>query len=60
MKIKPREEVALVGESGCGKSTIVSLVMRFYDVESGIITVDGIDIREYDIRDLRSKIGLVM
>jgi ATP-binding cassette subfamily B (MDR/TAP) protein 1 len=45
MKIKPNETVALVGESGCGKSTIVSLLMRFYDVDSGSILIDGIDLR---------------
>jgi ABC-type multidrug transport system fused ATPase/permease subunit len=45
MKINPNETVALVGESGCGKSTIVSLLMRFYDVDSGSILIDGIDLR---------------
>jgi ABC-type multidrug transport system fused ATPase/permease subunit len=41
--------VALVGESGCGKSTIVSLIMRFYDVDFGKITLDGVDLRDYDL-----------
>ena len=49
LKIKPNETVALVGESGCGKSTIVSLIMRFYDVDSGTIMLDGVDIRDYDL-----------
>jgi ABC-type multidrug transport system fused ATPase/permease subunit len=49
LKIMPNETVALVGESGCGKSTLVSLILRFYDVSSGKITVDGIDIRDYDL-----------
>jgi ABC-type multidrug transport system fused ATPase/permease subunit len=51
--IKPNETVALVGESGCGKSTIVSLIMRFYDIDSGKITLDGVDIRNYNIHSLR-------
>ena len=49
LKIRPNETVALVGESGCGKSTLVSLIMRFYDVDSGFISLDGVDIREYDL-----------
>lgn len=60
MKIRPKETVALVGESGCGKSTIVSLLLRFYDANSGRILVDGIDIREYNLADLRKNMGLVM
>jgi ABC-type multidrug transport system fused ATPase/permease subunit len=59
MKIRPNETVALVGESGCGKSTIVSLVLRFYDVNEGRILVDGVDVREYDLADLRKAMGLV-
>lgn len=49
MKIKPNETIALVGESGCGKSTLVSLIMRFYDVDHGHITIDGVDIKNYDL-----------
>ena len=49
MKIKPNETVALVGESGCGKSTIVSLILRFYDVNEGRILIDGKDVREWNI-----------
>lgn len=60
LKINPNETVALVGESGCGKSTTVSLLMRFYDVDHGSITVDGIDIRKYNLRSLRKMMGLVM
>ena len=45
MKINVKEKVALVGESGCGKSTVVSLLMRFYDVNEGCILIDGIDIK---------------
>jgi ABC-type multidrug transport system fused ATPase/permease subunit len=50
LKIRPNETVALVGESGCGKSTIVSLLMRFYDVDYGKITIDEVDIRDYNLR----------
>lgn len=47
------------GSSGCGKSTSVALLLRFYDVDSGSITIDNVDIRELNIQWLRSKIGLV-
>eukprot|EP00347_Sterkiella_histriomuscorum_P015933 403355132 len=60
MKIKARETVALVGESGCGKSTTVSLILRFYDVNHGQILIDGVDIKEYNLKDLRRAMGLVM
>jgi ABC-type multidrug transport system fused ATPase/permease subunit len=58
--INPGETVALVGESGCGKSTFVSLLMRFYDVDCGKILLDGIDIRDINLHDLRTCISLVM
>jgi len=60
LDIKPNETVALVGESGCGKSTFVNLMMRFYDVNFGQILLDGVDIREYNLHDLRRCISLVM
>ncbi len=60
LTIRPYETVALVGESGCGKSTIVSLILRFYDINKGQILVDGVDIRDYRIADLRKAMGLVM
>jgi ATPase subunit of ABC transporter with duplicated ATPase domains len=53
LKILPNETVALVGESGCGKSTTVSLILRFYDVNEGRILIDGVDVRDYDIVSLR-------
>ena len=58
--INPNENVALVGESGCGKSTFVNLMMRFYDVDHGEILLDGQDIRELNLHDLRRAISLVM
>ncbi|MBN1279000.1 MAG: ABC transporter ATP-binding protein [Chlorobiaceae bacterium] len=58
-EIKKGETVALVGQSGSGKSTAVDLLLRFYDVDSGRITIDGIDIREYEYKQLRRMIGVV-
>jgi ATP-binding cassette, subfamily B (MDR/TAP), member 1 len=60
MKIKRNETVALVGESGCGKSTIVSLILRFYNANKGTILLDGIDIKDYKVSDLRRAMGFVM
>jgi ATP-binding cassette subfamily B protein len=56
--IEPGERVAVVGPSGAGKSTLFQLLMRFYDVESGAVSLDGIDIRELDPRALRKAIAL--
>jgi len=58
--IAPGEMVGLVGKSGAGKSTIINLVCRFYDVDSGQITVDGHPIRKIELSDLRRQIGIVM
>jgi ATP-binding cassette subfamily B protein len=53
------ESVAVVGPTGCGKTTVARLLPRFYDVESGVVSIDGIDIRDVRIHDLRRAIGLV-
>ena len=58
-EVRKGEMVALVGQSGSGKSTAVDLLLRFYDVDSGRITIDGIDIREFDYKQLRHMIGVV-
>lgn len=58
-EIKKGEIVALIGQSGSGKSTIADLLLRFYDVDSGRITIDGKEIREYDYKQLRRLIGIV-
>ena len=58
-RIRPGETVALVGQSGSGKSTLADLLPRFYDVDSGSITIDGIDIRRMRVHDLRSLMGNV-
>ena len=57
--IEPKKKVGLVGYSGCGKSTIIQLLERFYDVTEGQILIDDIDIRDYNLFDLRKNIGLV-
>ncbi|CAF4277015.1 unnamed protein product, partial [Rotaria sp. Silwood2] len=59
LNIKPSQRVALVGVSGCGKSTIIQLLERFYDVTSGQILLDGINIRQLNLQCLRSHFGLV-
>lgn len=59
LEIKKGETVALVGQSGSGKSTIANLLTRFYDVQEGEITIDGINIKDVNIFSLRDKIGLV-
>ncbi|WP_160725448.1 ABC transporter ATP-binding protein [Bacillus sp. USDA818B3_A] len=59
LDIKKGETIALVGMSGGGKSTLVSLIPRFYDVTKGRITLDGVDIRKFKVQSLRDKIGVV-
>ncbi|MFV0464797.1 MAG: ABC transporter ATP-binding protein [Lachnospiraceae bacterium] len=56
---EPGKTTAIIGSTGSGKSTIANLLPRFYDVTSGKITIDGVDIRELELHDLRSKIGFV-
>jgi ATP-binding cassette, subfamily B, multidrug efflux pump len=56
---QPGEVTAIIGSTGSGKSTLINLIPRFYDVDSGSIEIDGIDVRQITQRDLRSKIGLV-
>ena len=59
LSVKRGETFAIVGESGCGKSSIFSLIERFYDPSSGIISIDGIDIKTMNVKSLRDKIGYV-
>ncbi|MFT4401740.1 ABC transporter ATP-binding protein [Bacillus sp. SW14] len=60
LKVHRGETVALVGMSGGGKSTLVSLIPRFYDVTSGRLLIDGTDIRDYEARSLRNQVGMVL
>ena len=58
--IEPGETVAIVGHTGAGKTTVISLLLRFYDVQKGAMRIDGIDIREMDLIDLRQRYGVVL
>jgi subfamily B ATP-binding cassette protein MsbA len=60
LDVRQGETIAFVGMSGGGKSTIISLIPRFYDVSSGQILLDGVDIRQYQVRTLRDNIGMVL
>jgi len=60
LTIEPGQFVGLVGATGTGKSTLVNLIPRFYDVSGGAILVDGADVRDYPIRELRGRIGMVL
>ncbi|MCL2683615.1 MAG: ABC transporter ATP-binding protein/permease [Synergistaceae bacterium] len=59
LNVKPGERVAIVGVTGAGKSTIVDLILRFYDPVGGRILIDGVDLRELDIYDFRRRVGFV-
>lgn len=59
-KIEAGESIALVGHTGSGKTTVTNLLMRFYDVQKGHILLDGVDIREWDLKDLRSNFAVVL
>src|SRR6266581_938270 len=58
--IEPGETVAIVGHTGAGKTTIISLLMRFYDVQKGAIKIDGVDVKDMDLADLRRRYGVVL
>ena len=60
LKVEPGQRIAIVGPTGCGKSTIINLLMRFYDVDSGCVRVDGHDIRHMTRRSLRANYGMVL
>ncbi len=60
LKIKPGQFVGIVGPTGAGKSTVVSLIPRFYDVQSGTVHIDGHDVRDYKLKPLRDQIGYVL
>jgi ATP-binding cassette, subfamily B, multidrug efflux pump len=58
--IEPGETVAIVGHTGAGKTTIISLLLRFYDVQQGAVRIDGVDVREMDVQELRRRFGVVL
>ena len=60
LSVKSGEKIAIVGPTGCGKTTFINLLMRFYDVNSGSISVDGVDIRDITRESLRSTFGMVL
>ena len=60
VSVKPGQTVAIVGPTGCGKTTLINLLLRFYDPQSGKITLDGVDLRDYTRHDLRKKWGMVL
>jgi len=59
LAIRPAERIALVGENGAGKTTITKLIARLYDPTEGTITLDGVDLRDYDLGNLRRAIGVI-
>ena len=59
-ELEPGKTMAVVGATGAGKSTLINLIMRFYDIQQGQILLDGVDIREYRLNDLRKTFGLVL
>ena len=58
--IEPGETVAVVGHTGAGKTTLISLLLRFYDVQKGAVRIDGVDVKDMDLASLRSRIGVVL
>lgn len=57
--VSPGQMVAIVGHTGAGKSTIINLISRFYDIQAGSITIDGVDVREYSLQSLRKNVSVV-
>ena len=58
-RLEPNEKLALIGENGAGKTTLVKLLARLYDPTGGQILLDGVDLREYSVEDLRKEIGVI-
>ena len=60
LQVKPGQRVAIVGPTGCGKTTLINLLMRFYELSGGSIQVDGVDIRQMSRAELRDRFGMVL
>lgn len=60
LTIRPGETVGIIGSTGCGKTTLVSMIPRLYDVDEGEVLIDGIDVRDYDLVKLRDGVGMVL
>ncbi len=60
LEIKPAERIGIVGKSGSGKTTLINLLARFYDVDEGVVLVDGADVRDIEARDLNRTVGIVL
>jgi ATP-binding cassette subfamily B protein len=58
-RLEPGEKIALIGENGAGKTTLVKLLARLYDPTGGVILLDGVDLRDYDVEDLRREVGVI-
>jgi len=58
--VHPGEKIAVVGHTGAGKTSVINLIARFYDVQRGVVRIDGVDVRDYRQRDLRRAVGIVM
>jgi ATP-binding cassette, subfamily B, multidrug efflux pump len=58
--IEPGETIAVVGHTGAGKTTLISLLLRFYDVQKGAVRIDGVDVKDMDLADLRGRFGVVL
>ncbi len=60
LTIEPGQVIGIIGSTGCGKTTLVSMIPRLYDVDEGQVLVDGVDVREYNLRNLRKGVGMVL
>ncbi|HJA94276.1 MAG TPA: ABC transporter ATP-binding protein/permease [Candidatus Eisenbergiella merdipullorum] len=60
LNIKPGQMVGIIGSTGCGKTTLVSMIPRLYDVDEGQVLVDGVDVRDYSLKNLREGVGMVL
>lgn len=60
LTIEPGQTVGIIGSTGCGKTTLVSMIPRLYDADEGSVLVDGVDVRDYSLKNLRNGVGMVL